>query len=162
MRVETARQEDPRPPAILRLRSCDLHAIAVQDRVFVEGDERYRPRCREVAPRCLACANCTMVCATCFCHDVVDGVSLSGELATRSRDRASCFSAEFSWAAGAVVRESRAPRYRQWLAHKFASWIDQSRVSGCVGCGRCITWCPVGIDVAAIRATSGAVEMSTA
>ena len=46
-------------------------------------------------------------------------------------------------------------RYRQWLTHKLASWIDQYGVSGCVGCGRCITWCPVAIDiteeVAAIR-----------
>jgi Fe-S oxidoreductase len=96
---------------------------------------------------------------------VVDGVSLSGDVATRTREWASCFSAEYSWAAGEVVRESRASRYRQWLTHKFASWIDQYGVSGCVGCGRCITWCPVGIDVteeiAAIRATDGAVEVVT-
>lgn len=271
MRVGPAPEEDDRPLALLGLRSCDLHAIAVQDRVFMGLDERYRrrreravligvncavpggtcfcvsmgtgPRCtsgfdlalteladgfalevgsrvgqelrdalgarpasederaevdaiataaaermgrtldvsdmptllyrnrehprwREVAERCLACTNCTMVCPTCFCHDVVDDVSLSGDVATRSREWASCFSAEYSWAAGVVVRESHAARYRQWLTHKFASWIDQFGVSGCVGCGRCITWCPVGIDVteeiAAIRATDGTVEVRTA
>ncbi len=123
------------------------------------------PRWEEVADRCLACTNCTMVCPTCFCHDVVDGVSLSGDVATRTREWASCFSQEHSWAAGAAVRTTRASRYRQWLTHKFASWIDQYGTSGCVGCGRCITWCPVGIDVteeiAAIRITDGEVEVTT-
>ena len=123
------------------------------------------PRWEEVADRCLACTNCTMVCPTCFCHDVVDGVSLSGDVATRTREWASCFSQEHSWTAGAPVRDTRASRYRQWLTHKFASWIDQYGTSGCVGCGRCITWCPVGIDVteeiAAIRITDGEVEVRT-
>jgi sulfhydrogenase subunit beta (sulfur reductase) len=121
------------------------------------------PRWQEVGERCLACANCTNVCPTCFCHDVVDGISITGDVATRTREWASCFSAEYSWTAGAVVRDSRASRYRQWLTHKFASWVDQFGTWGCIGCGRCITWCPVGIDVteevAAIRATDGEVEV---
>lgn len=267
MRVEPE-PEDERPFAFVGLRSCDLHAIAVQDRVFMDLDPAYRrrreravfvavncaepgstcfcvsmgtgPRCttgfdlaltelddgfvaeagtavgrtllegvpsreatpeegveparvaeeaaarmgreldtsdmpdllyrnrthprwRDVAARCLACANCTNVCPTCFCHDVVDGVSLSADVATRSREWSSCFSAEYSWTAGEVVRHGHEARYRQWLTHKFASWIDQYGTSGCVGCGRCITWCPVGIDVteeiAAIRATDGEVEV---
>lgn len=120
---------------------------------------RRHPRWAEVADRCLACANCTSVCPTCFCHDLVDGVSLTGDVATRTREWASCFSQEYSWAAGESVRLSRDARYRQWLTHKFASWIDQYGTSGCVGCGRCITWCPVEIDVteeiAVIRATDG-------
>ena len=138
-------------------------ALDVSDMPELLYRNRLHPRWEDVAARCLACANCTNVCPTCFCHDVVDGVSLSGDRATRTREWASCFSAEYSWAAGAVVRESRASRYRQWLTHKFASWIDQYGTSGCVGCGRCITWCPVGIDVTeevvAIRATDGAVEV---
>jgi ferredoxin len=262
--------EDDRPFAFVGLRSCDLHAITIQDRVFMDVDPRYRrrreralfvgvncgepgatcfcvsmgtgPRCtigfdlsltelddgfvvevgtqrgehvletietrdatqeeaqqpervtseaatrmgrrldisdlpdllyrnprhprwEEVADRCLACTNCTMVCPTCFCHDVVDGISLSADVATRTREWASCFSQEHSWAAGASVRTSRSSRYRQWLTHKFASWIDQYGTSGCVGCGRCITWCPVGIDVteeiAAIRISEGEVEVVT-
>ncbi|HSD48642.1 MAG TPA: 4Fe-4S dicluster domain-containing protein [Actinomycetota bacterium] len=124
---------------------------------------REHPRWREVAERCLACANCTNVCPTCFCHDVVDGVNLSGTEATRTREWASCFSQEYSWAAAATVRDTRSSRYRQWLTHKFASWIDQYGTSGCVGCGRCITWCPVGIDVTeeieVIRVHDGEVEV---
>lgn len=127
---------------------------------------RSNPQWHDVAERCLACGNCTNVCPTCFCHDVVDGVSLTGDVATRTREWATCFSAEYSWTAGEVVRHSHEARYRQWLTHKFASWIDQYGTSGCVGCGRCLTWCPVGIDVtkeiAAIRATDGAVEAVTA
>ncbi len=122
---------------------------------------RRHPRWADVAERCLACGNCTSVCPTCFCHDVVDDVDLAGETATRVREWASCFSVEFSHTAGMEVRTSREARYRQWLTHKFASWIDQFGTSGCVGCGRCITWCPVGIDVteevAAIRADDGTV-----
>ncbi len=126
---------------------------------------REHPRWNEVAERCLACANCTNVCPTCFCHDVVDDVNLSGTEATRTREWGSCFSQEYSWAAGATVRDARSARYRQWLTHKFASWIDQYGTSGCVGCGRCITWCPVGIDVTeeieAIRIHDGEVEVVT-
>ena len=113
------------------------------------------PRWREVAERCLACGNCTAVCPTCFCHDVVDTANLRGDIAERSRAWTSCFTLEYSHLAGHDVRAFRDARYRQWATHKFAGWVDQFGTSGCVGCGRCITWCPVGIDVtselAAIR-----------
>jgi ferredoxin len=125
---------------------------------------RTHPRWDQVASRCLACTNCTMVCPTCFCHDAVETVSLDGTRSTRERQWASCFSEEFSHMASGSVRTSVKSRYRQWLTHKFAAWIDQFGTSGCVGCGRCITWCPVGIDVteevAAIRATDGEVRLA--
>ncbi len=125
---------------------------------------REHPRWKDVAARCLACGNCTSACPTCFCHDIVEGMSITGDTATRTREWASCFSEEFSHIVGMEIRKSRESRYRQWLTHKFASWIDQFGTSGCVGCGRCITWCPVGIDVTeeitAIRATDGEVEVA--
>lgn len=110
----------------------------------------------DVAGRCLACTNCTLVCPTCFCSSVEDVTDLEQETAERVRRWDSCFNPEFAQVHGGNFRSSIRGRYRQWLTHKFASWFDQFDVSGCVGCGRCITWCPVGIDVteeiAAIRA----------
>lgn len=115
------------------------------------------PRWDEVASRCLSCANCTMVCPTCFCTTVEDVTDLTGESASRVRKWDSCFHKDFSYIHGGNVRFTPKARYRQWLTHKLASWQDQFGTSGCVGCGRCITWCPVGIDITeevrAIRAT---------
>jgi ferredoxin len=114
------------------------------------------PRWDEVAERCLACTNCTLVCPTCFCSTVEDHSDLAGETAERSRRWDSCFTLDHSYLHGGSVRPTHRARYRQWLTHKLGTWIDQFDSSGCVGCGRCITWCPVGIDlteeVAAIRA----------
>lgn len=113
------------------------------------------PRWEEVAQRCLSCANCTMVCPTCFCSTVTEVADLQGEQVDRMRHWDSCFNFEFSYTNGGTVRKTIRDRYRQWMTHKLASWHDQFGTSGCVGCGRCITWCPVGIDiteeVAAIR-----------
>jgi len=114
----------------------------------------------DVATRCLTCANCTLVCPTCFCTTVEDVTDLTGDHAERWRRWDSCFNVEFSYIHGGSVRSSPRARYRQWLTHKLATWIDQFGTSGCVGCGRCITWCPVGIDlteeVSAIRASERA------
>jgi ferredoxin len=116
------------------------------------------PRWDDVAQRCLACTNCTLVCPTCFCSATEDATDLSQQTAERLRRWDSCFNPEFGRVHGGNFRGSIRGRYRQWLTHKFASWFDQFDVSGCVGCGRCITWCPVGIDVTeeitAIRATA--------
>jgi Fe-S oxidoreductase len=88
-----------------------------------------------------------MVCPTCFCTTVEDYTDLSGQLAERRRRMDVCFSMDFSYIHGGSIRYSPKARYRQWMTHKLATWIDQFGVSGCVGCGRCITWCPVAIDI---------------
>lgn len=114
------------------------------------------PRWDEVATRCLSCTNCTLVCPTCFCTSVEDVSDLSGERAERWRRWDSCFTMDFSYIHGGSVRASAKSRYRQWMTHKLATWIDQFGSSGCVGCGRCITWCPVGIDITEeVRAIRG-------
>ena len=101
----------------------------------------------QVANRCLTCANCTMVCPTCFCTTVDDVTDLAGQHAERQQKWDSCFTMDFSYIHGGSIRPSARSRYRQWMTHKLATWIDQFGSSGCVGCGRCITWCPVGIDI---------------
>jgi sulfhydrogenase subunit beta (sulfur reductase) len=120
------------------------------------------PRWEETGTRCLSCGNCTMVCPTCFCTTVEDHTSLDGTSAQRVRKWDSCFTLDFSYIHGGSVRNSASSRYRQWMTHKLANWIDQFGTPGCVGCGRCITWCPVGIDIteeaAAIRTAQPARE----
>ena len=101
----------------------------------------------KIAARCLSCANCTMVCPTCFCTTVEDVTDVTGNHAERWRRWDSCFTLSFSYIHGGSIRSSSKSRYRQWMTHKLAAWIDQFGSSGCTGCGRCITWCPAGIDI---------------
>jgi len=105
------------------------------------------PRWAEIADRCLACTNCTMVCPTCFCTSVTQASDLAGSESISERTWDSCFTLGFARVAGGNFRPRVQDRYRQWLTHKFGTWWDQFGTSGCVGCGRCVTWCPVGIDV---------------
>ena len=105
------------------------------------------PRWDEVASRCLACGNCTAVCPTCFCHAEIDAPAFDGESSRHERIWDSCFGEMHGHLHGFNVRPDTRSRYRQWLTHKLAGWHDQFGRSGCVGCGRCIAWCPVGIDL---------------
>jgi Fe-S-cluster-containing hydrogenase component 2 len=127
----------------------------IRDLLFSNLDH---PRWSAVAERCLSCTNCTQVCPTCFCSAVEDVSDLTGDHVEHQRRWDSCFNADFSYMNGGLARPQIRNRYRQWLTHKLAGWHDQFETSGCVGCGRCITWCPVGIDlteeVAAIRGES--------
>ena len=124
------------------------------------------PVWEDVATRCLSCANCTAVCPTCFCTSVEDVTDLAGDVAGRDRVWDSCFNADFSYIHGGTVRGSPKSRYRQWMTHKLGSWIDQFGTSGCVGCGRCITWCPAAIDITAeaanLRAAAAGPEEARA
>ena len=133
----------------------DMDTTGVRELLYTSRDS---PHWENVAERCLSCTNCTLVCPTCFCSTTEDTASLDGASGERSRRWDSCFALDFTGLHGHPVRESPAARYRQWLTHKLATWQDQFDSLGCVGCGRCITWCPVGIDitkeVAAIRTRS--------
>ncbi len=111
------------------------------------AEDPEHPRWDDVASRCLACGNCTMVCPTCFCSTTEDTTDLTATHTERWRVWDSCFTLDFTHLHGGSVRASTASRYRQWLLHKLVTWHDQFDTSGCVGCGRCITWCPVGIDL---------------
>jgi sulfhydrogenase subunit beta (sulfur reductase) len=115
-------------------------------------DERLKhqlenPHWGVVAERCVECGNCTMVCPTCFCTSVTQRSDMEGKLSVTERQWDSCFDVNFARVAGGDFRARPRDRYRQWLTHKFSSWMDQFGTFGCVGCGRCITWCPTHIDI---------------
>jgi ferredoxin len=147
---ELVTAESRREQALIQTRKLDREGV--HDLLL---SNLQHPHWSEVAERCLSCANCTSVCPTCFCSSVQEVSDLSGDNVERRRQWDSCFNLDFSYMNGGAVRPQIRSRYRQWLTHKLATWIDQFGTSGCVGCGRCITWCPVGIDltaeVAAIR-----------
>lgn len=110
-------------------------------------DNLFHERWEDVASRCLSCGNCTLVCPTCFCHAEADVPALDGSSSVHQRQWDSCFSQGHAYIHGMQLRPEIRHRYRQWMTHKLGSWHDQFGSSGCVGCGRCITWCPVGIDI---------------
>ncbi|SMF20380.1 4Fe-4S dicluster domain-containing protein [Alteromonadaceae bacterium Bs31] len=125
--------------------------------LFSQLDNR---RWHDIAERCLSCGNCTSVCPTCFCHRETEQAELDGQSTRHFREWSSCFNADHSVMHGHSLRDSSELRYRQWMLHKLGSWIYQYGRSGCVGCGRCIAWCPAGIDFPAeANAISGEVEL---
>lgn len=121
-----------------------LPPTSLRDLLFANLEH---PRWIEVAKRCLSCSNCTQVCPTCFCHSSMELPSLDGKQSKHLRVWDSCFTSGHSYIHGHVIRNDIRKRYRQWLTHKVGSWFDQFGMSGCIGCGRCITWCPTGIDI---------------
>jgi sulfhydrogenase subunit beta (sulfur reductase) len=174
--AEVLREVATRPPGdddVARAEEVVRRAAGQQVRALDTTDIRdlllgnlEHPRWEDVAERCLSCGNCTQVCPTCFCSTAEDVTDLAGEQAEHARVWDTCFSLEHSHVHPSSVRATTRSRYRQWMTHKLATWIDQFGTSGCVGCGRCIAWCPVAIDiteeVAAIRATDERPDVADA
>ena len=129
-------------------------AAKTQTKTLPEGDLREKllknfnhSQYDDIAERCLSCGNCTLACPTCFCHNEYDRPTLKGDECEHRREWDSCFTRGHSYLSYGVLQKYTKERYRQWITHKLATWVDQFGTSGCVGCGRCITWCPVGIDI---------------
>ncbi len=166
-------EPEPADPSVVRRARASVSEAAGKMGRSVQADglrdllarSHGAARWEDVASRCLTCGNCTMACPTCFCTTVEDVTDLSGDHAERWQSWSSCFDLDFSYVHSGPVRYSGESRYRQWLTHKLGTWHDQFGSSGCVGCGRCIVWCPVGIDiteeVAALRAELGEPQAGT-
>jgi sulfhydrogenase subunit beta (sulfur reductase) len=164
--------------AELKLRGAREHMgrkLETENLKKILDDSLEYPEYDDVAKRCLSCGNCTMVCPTCFCSTVSDktdlgGAAVHGGKTTRTRKWESCFTHQFTYTTAGPDRNTIRGRYRHWLHHKLATWFDQFGECGCVGCGRCITWCPVGIDITAeatrlrvsyVSATAAAKEVAS-
>jgi ferredoxin len=159
-RLATAHDLDAAAAVIAAATTSMGRVLETDDLPSVLARNLEHPRWDDVASRCLACTNCTLVCPTCFCHSIEDVTDVAVTHAERWRRWDSCFTLAFTEVHGGAVRSTIRSRYRQWLTHKLGTWWDQFGASGCVGCGRCITWCPAGIDITeeirSIRDTDGA------
>ena len=141
---ERINQDEERIASCAASQTRNLPKSGLPDALYEAHDH---PQWDQVATRCLSCTNCTMVCPTCFCHGMEETPSLDFQQSEHTRVWDSCFTSDHGYIHGKNFRPTTKDRYRMWLTHKLASWIDQFGTSGCVGCGRCITWCPVGIDL---------------
>ncbi len=141
---ERIKQDEERIAACAASQTRTLPKTGLPEALYEAHDH---PRWDQVAARCLSCTNCTMVCPTCFCHGVEETPSLDFQHSEHTRVWDSCFTPDHGYIHGKNFRPTTKDRYRMWVTHKLASWIDQFGTSGCVGCGRCMTWCPVGIDI---------------
>jgi len=101
---------------------------------------------KKLSEKCVGCANCNLVCPTCFCTEFLDDLKLDNS-ASRVRFWVGCLSYVYGLVAGTHFRPELYMRYRHFVLHKFLFYRKQIGLVGCVGCGRCITWCPVGIDL---------------
>lgn len=136
---------EQRVKAVYSMQKKAIPPIAKVEKALFEAHDH--PQWDNVAERCLSCGSCTQACPTCFCHTEKEAPSLDGRESVHTREWDSCFGLDHSYTHGELYREEPKHRYRQWLTHKFSTWQEQFRTKGCVGCGRCITWCPVKIDV---------------
>ena len=114
------------------------------------------PLWEENSRKCLACTNCTLVCPLCYCYDVIDETFIVPNEGLRVRCWDSCLLLSFARIAGGInFRKDLKARFRNVYVHKFKTFVDEFGVPSCVGCGRCITFCPAKIDMLEILSKLG-------
>lgn len=101
---------------------------------------------KSVSGKCLACGSCNYVCPTCFCAELEDFLQSTDKVA-RIAKWIGCRTYTYGLVAGGHFRRELYTRYRHFVLHKFVFYEKQAGRVGCVGCGRCIAWCPTGIDL---------------
>ena len=140
--VESYYEVSKRAVNAMKNRLAQLQELLVALGKSIRDEEFWR----EVSEKCVGCGNCNYVCPTCFCSEIIDTVEESWSL--RTGIWISCLSYTYGLVAGGHFRRDLYTRYRHFVLHKFLFYPKQTGgLLGCVGCGRCITWCPVGLDL---------------
>ena len=136
------------------VRTLELKENNFKKYILVEGlpselEDKFESRAwKKYTKECLFCGSCTFVCPTCYCYNVRDKISIDLEHGIRLREWDSCYYPEFARVAGGHdFRHEKERRFRYRYLHKFIDIPRRYNVEGCVGCGRCITYCPADIDV---------------
>lgn len=133
---------DAAPPAPPSLKRIDPLAEAHQT-LAASFDS---PKWYELAQRCLGCGACASLCPTCHCFDILDDAGARSGVRLRCWD--ACGLELFTrHASGHNPRPNQPARFRQRVLHKFSYSVKSTGRPLCVGCGRCIEHCPVGMDI---------------
>ena len=132
--IKAAQNADPAEPIKSDQLAQKLTAIYESD---FWGDDHQR---------CLGCGTCTYLCPTCHCFDIAE--EAKDTTGQRVRNWDSCMFSLFTLhASGHNPRSVQKPRLRQRIMHKFSYTVDRYNQTFCVGCGRCVSRCPVNIDL---------------
>ena len=112
------------------------------------------PEWEQLSQSCLGCGTCTFVCPTCQCYDIKDYKTNNGVLRYRCWD--SCMYSEFTKMPAGQPRLTQKERFRQRFMHKLVYFPENNGgVFGCVGCGRCVSSCPISMNIVKVIKTLG-------
>ncbi len=121
------------------------HVPAMQIKTWLDENFEH-PFWDTIHRSCIACGTCTYLCPTCHCFDISD--EEKGDNGKRIRSWDSCMYWLFTYeTSGHNPRPSQKERWRQRVMHKFKYYVDNFKAISCVGCGRCVMYCPVNIDI---------------
>ena len=112
------------------------------------------PAWKTLSESCLGCGTCTFVCPTCQCYDIKDFNTGNGVIRYRCWD--SCMYSEFTKMAHGNNRISQVERFRQRFMHKLVYYpANNDGLFSCVGCGRCLSKCPISMNIVKVMKTVG-------
>jgi len=122
-----------------------------------EAEKFNSPLWESLYKPCLACGTCTFVCPTCQCYDIKDYTA--GSTVSRYRCWDSCMYSDFTMMAHGNNRNSQMQRYRQRFMHKLVYFpANNDGMFSCVGCGRCVEKCPMGLNIVKVIKAFGKEE----
>ena len=137
----------------LPLGSLDFDSIKEQELLELFNS----PKWAELSESCLGCGTCTFVCPTCQCYDIREFDT--GSEVKRFRCWDSCMYSDFTKMAHGNPRVSQLERFRQRFMHKLVYFPENNGGEfGCVGCGRCLSKCPISMNIVKVAKSLGVKE----